>query len=367
MANVMLFIDGSWLYRCRVILRQEVADPQYVIDYRKLPQLLVSKAKAGLGMSNAELVRTLFFASIPVNFDARDTDEVARRQEFYDMLKEEFHFETEILPIDFRRRRVRHEDRDSTDPFYPEEKRADVALACSMVYYAALPGAYDVAVPVIGDDDYVPALQLVRRLGKRVAIASVRGSCSESYTDPLDPLRVRDADAVFLNDIVNELRLEYVPLQVRCESPDHVGDRTFVTRYRQRPGERVYCDECRARFSQQRAQAEAELSQPIPSDLAAMAERGFTIGRVANIISDRGFGFIRSEEGKTYFFHLSALRGLDFAQLREKQIVQFRATEEPSPANRNRGNTHDVRSLPYFPPAEGGGELERETSQKYPS
>jgi len=349
----MLFIDGSWLYRCRLILRQEVADPQYVIDYRKLPQLLVSRTRASLGLGSAELVRTLFFASVPVNFDARDNDEVARRHEFYDMLKEEFHFETEIFPIDFRRRRVRREDRDSTDPFYPEEKRADVALACSMVYYAALPSAYDVAVPVIGDDDYVPALQHVRRLGKRVAIASVRGSCSEAYTDPLDVHRVRDADVLFLNDIVHELKLEYMPVQVRCESPDHIGDRTFVTRYRQRPGERIYCDECRARFAQQRAQAEAELTLPIPLELAGMSERGFSVGRIANIISERGFGFIRSEEGRTYFFHLSALRGLDFSQLHEKQIVQFRITEEPSPANRSRGNTHDVRSLPYVTPAEG--------------
>lgn len=352
MAKVMLFIDGSWLYRCRLILRQEVSDPQYVIDYRKLPQVLVAKAKADLGLPDAELVRTLFFASIPVNFDARDSDEVARRQEFYDMLKEEFHFETEILPIDFRRRRVRREDREASDPFYPEEKRADVALACGMLYYAAIPNAYDVALPVIGDDDYVPALQHVRRLGKRVVIASVRGSCSDSYTDPLDALRVRDSGVVFLNDVVNDVRLEYVTVQVRCESPDHIGERMFTTSYRQRPGERVYCDDCRARFAQQRAQSEAELSQPMPTELQGMAERGFTVGRIANIVTDRGFGFIRSEDGRTYFFHLSALRGLDFAQLHERQIVQFRVTEEPGPFNRNRGNTHDVRPVPYLPAPE---------------
>lgn len=347
MAKVMVFIDGSWLYRCRVILRQEVADPQYVIDYHKLPQLLVSKAKAALGLSDAELVRTHFFASTPVNFDARDTDEVARRQEFYDMLKEEFHFETEILPIDFRRRRVHRDDRDYADPFSPEEKRADVALACSMLYYAAVPLAYDVAIPVIGDDDYVPALQHVRRLGKRVLIASVRGSCADSYTDPVDALRVRDAETIFLNDNLDTLRLEYTLLQLSCDSPDHVGERTFDTRYRPRPGERVYCEECRARYAQQRAVAEVELTKPVAQELAALAEPGFMVGRIASVIAERGFGFIRSEDGRTYFFHLSALRGLEFSQLREREVVQCRVTEEPGPHNRNRGNTHDVRSLPY--------------------
>jgi cold shock CspA family protein/uncharacterized LabA/DUF88 family protein len=343
----MLFIDGSWLYRCRVILRQEVADPHYVIDYKKLPRVLVAKAREALSITDADLVRTFFFASIPENYDARDTDEVARRREFYDMLKEEFHFETEILPIDFRRRRVRREDRELSDSFTPEEKRADVALACAMLYYAAAPSAYDVAVPVIGDDDYVPALQYVRRLGKRVVVASVRGSCSDAYTDPVDTLRVRDGDTMFLNDLLEDLRLEYTLVTVQCESPEHIGARTFQTRYRPRPGERVYCEDCRNRFSQHRAEAEAELNQPLPTDVVEMAEPGFIVGRIANIITERGFGFIRSEDGRTYFFHMTALRGLNFQELHERQIVQFRPTEEPGAHNRNRGNTHDVRPVPY--------------------
>ena len=33
----------------------------------------------------------------------------------------------------------------------------DVALATSLLYYATIPDAYDLAVVVIGDRDYIPA------------------------------------------------------------------------------------------------------------------------------------------------------------------------------------------------------------------
>jgi cold shock protein len=45
------------------------------------------------------------------------------------------------------------------------------------------------------------------------------------------------------------------------------------------------------------------------------------------LISDRGFGFIRPDEGKDIFFHRDALQGIDyrvdFYSLTEGQRVQF--------------------------------------------
>lgn len=47
-----------------------------------------------------------------------------------------------------------------------------------MLYLAALPSAYDVAVLLSGDLDYSPALRAVRALGKRTMVASLFGSCA---------------------------------------------------------------------------------------------------------------------------------------------------------------------------------------------
>ena len=48
---------------------------------------------------------------------------------------------------------------------------------------------------------------------------------------------------------------------------------------------------------------------------------------IIKLISDRGFGFIRPDEGKDIFFHRSALQGVDykvdFESLTEGQRVQF--------------------------------------------
>ncbi len=41
------------------------------------------------------------------------------------------------------------------------------------------------------------------------------------------------------------------------------------------------------------------------------------------LISDRGFGFIRTAEGKDFFFHRRELEGVDYDSLREGREVEF--------------------------------------------
>ncbi len=40
-------------------------------------------------------------------------------------------------------------------------------------------------------------------------------------------------------------------------------------------------------------------------------------------LTDRGFGFIKIEEGKGLFFHRNDLQGAEFSSLREGQEVEF--------------------------------------------
>jgi len=46
-------------------------------------------------------------------------------------------------------------------------------------------------------------------------------------------------------------------------------------------------------------------------------------GTIKRIVRDRGFGFIRSNEGQEVFFHRSSLQQLDFDSLKEGEAVDF--------------------------------------------
>ena len=46
-------------------------------------------------------------------------------------------------------------------------------------------------------------------------------------------------------------------------------------------------------------------------------------GTIKRLISDRGFGFIQIADKADLFFHRVALKGVDFASLREGQEVEF--------------------------------------------
>ena len=46
-------------------------------------------------------------------------------------------------------------------------------------------------------------------------------------------------------------------------------------------------------------------------------------GTIRRLITDRGFGFIRTGDGKDLFFHRNDLEGVDYTSLREGQEVEF--------------------------------------------
>lgn len=46
-------------------------------------------------------------------------------------------------------------------------------------------------------------------------------------------------------------------------------------------------------------------------------------GKIRRLIQPRGFGFIEAGEGKDLFFHRSSLKGVDFEDLKEGDLVSF--------------------------------------------
>ena len=52
-------------------------------------------------------------------------------------------------------------------------------------------------------------------------------------------------------------------------------------------------------------------------------------GTIRRLITDRGFGFITTEQGEDLFFHRNELQGVDYSSLREGKEVEFEVAQGP--------------------------------------
>lgn len=195
--KVCIFIDGQNFYRS--LLRY---DDSLRVDYDRLA-LWITQAVGGPG--------TLFggaYYYVGVSADAP-------------ALVENFLKGLELRPGYFVKRegRVRRSGRCPScgaDYDYTTEKRVDTRLVADLIHYAAN-GAYDAAVLVSGDDDFVPAVEAVNALGKQVWVAT--WSAEELSKD----LRVRCFGQLRLSDGINTFRVE----RPRYAERDVAGERTF--------------------------------------------------------------------------------------------------------------------------------------------
>ncbi len=349
MLKIMLFIDGTWLYSNTPKLADAYGKGDFQVDFGLLPKVLAEEVSRQLGGVETHVVRTYLFGSYATNYDLRDDDVVQRRLDFFSLLKEEYHYELETFPVNFKGRRLRSVDRDPRDSFEPKEKCVDIALATAMLYYAAIPYVYDIAIAVVGDQDFKPVLQHVRRLGKRVAIASIQGSCAPDFADPRDESRVKDFDIIWLDHLLHRLELKYERHQLECQAPTHMGERRVWTTFHPRKNQKFFCDACRTEFVQQKQDAHREFVNAMAE--VAAADDGNNMGKVGLVLSgvvkkkmaERGFGFIHADnDGRDYFFHCTDLRaGIDFNDLEEGAPVEFQVKREPS--LEKAGAAYDVR------------------------
>ncbi|MFB3906706.1 MAG: cold-shock protein [Acidobacteriota bacterium] len=69
---------------------------------------------------------------------------------------------------------------------------------------------------------------------------------------------------------------------------------------------------------------------PTSSDGCGAATPAILTGTVKKKVVDRGFGFIRDDDGNEYFFHLRDLEpGLEFESVSEGTRVTFEIKREP--------------------------------------
>lgn len=337
MLKVMVFIDGSWLYKNirRISQVEDGSEQRFMIDFGKLPVVVANVAADRLNASSIDLVRTFYFASEPYNYDPRDEEAVQRQRDFNIMLRDRLQYETELYPIDLKGMRYYKKDRDKNQSSGPQEKCVDMALATTMLYYAAIPRAYDVAVIITGDLDYKPALQRVRQLGKRIAIAGVKGSFPPAFSATGDPERVRDVDVIWLDELRDSIALVQEAQKRRCESKNHVGDPFVLTTWVPRLGQQFFCPTCMRRYQDETKEnipPEAPPGTPLP------AEGSMMLGKLTRILAHEGtqpHGYIRGMDGIDYMYWDSTLHPHQrWEDLRRLGCAEFEVAPPSKPDQR---------------------------------
>jgi len=213
--KVMLFIDGTWLYYS-IHQRRENNCPiikqfgrgwqhYYKFDWAALPRLIceqlqLQQSTKGWSTSSTsstsrpmEIVRASVYTSYK-----KSTDKNSLRVRMFDDMSD--------CNYDVHRMETLGEG----------EKCVDIQLAVEMLHYATVPNAYDVAVLLSGDKDFIPALVRTRQKGKQLAVVSMRMGCNRAL---FESPHVKDYDILFLDDFLEGL---IVPL-TRGESSAGVG------------------------------------------------------------------------------------------------------------------------------------------------
>lgn len=143
MSRVCVFIDGSNLY---FALKRNGKNTR--VDYHQLSLALTG--------SERTLIRTYYYNAV---FDVNAFPEKAKNQQsFLDSLDRTPYLDLRLGRIVQNREGHRM------------EKGVDVRMASDMVYYAAR-DFYDIAVVLTEDQDFAPALALVKEMGKHIELA----------------------------------------------------------------------------------------------------------------------------------------------------------------------------------------------------
>ena len=226
--KAMVFIDGSWLYRSRSAVFAKLGEENFEVDYARLPRLLCEELANAID-EDVSLVRTLYFGTIP---SVRSSFNTGKQRAFYDFLENTCHYETAI-----------HEVEIGVGDNLADDAWISMSLAASMLYYAAMPSAYDVAILVSDNLVYAPPLHAVRLLGKRTQIVSLRmtdGTESPARLTLVGRSRVMDFSPIYLDDHAAEMKLVRELRMRTCKQCGREEETTWA-------GSDFFCSECRGK------------------------------------------------------------------------------------------------------------------------
>lgn len=172
--RTIVYVDNSNIFHGQL-------DAGWRIDASKLHAHL---AKDG------DIWQVFFFASVndPPRF---------KQTNFYRMLKERLRWETIVFPLGTKTNRCK-ECGSSWRSF--TEKGVDVSIATKMLTHA-INRAFETAILVSGDKDYLETVKAVKNMGLRVEVVSFRDSLSHDLANE------SSGPALILDDLRTELEL----------------------------------------------------------------------------------------------------------------------------------------------------------------
>jgi hypothetical protein len=104
------------------------------------------------------------------------------------------------------------------------EKCVDIQLAVDMLHYATVPNAYDVALLLSGDKDFMPGMVRCREKGRRVGLVSMRRGCNRAL---IETPNIKDYDVIWLEDHLDELIQQRPDSEMRKRLP-HMSQFTLM-------------------------------------------------------------------------------------------------------------------------------------------
>ncbi len=226
--KAMVFIDGAWLYRSRTTVFAKLGEENFEVDYARLPRLLCEELANAID-EDVSLVRTLYYGTIP---SARGSFNTGKQRAFYEFLENSCHYETNIHEVDV-----------GYGENLADEAWISMALASSMLFFAAMPSAYDVAILVSDNLVYTQPLRTARLLGKRIQVVSLHtkdGELPLPGTTLLGKSRVMDFAPIYLDDHAAEMKLVRELRTRICKQCGREEETTWA-------GADFFCSECRGK------------------------------------------------------------------------------------------------------------------------
>lgn len=218
--KAMIFIDGTWLFysiyqretdECPICLKfgslwalTHNVDWQAllrVISRRLMEQYSHSQSPSQSSILSTPRPVEVVRASVFTSYKA-DTSTATQRYKMFEELRQA-NFDVHMM-----------------ETVGKSEKCVDIQLAVEMLHFATVPHAYDVAVLLTGDKDFMPAMIRTRQKGRKVALVSMKLGCNMALvkTDML-----KDFNVIWLDDHIEEFIVpkpaEELPIGKRSLSP----------------------------------------------------------------------------------------------------------------------------------------------------
>ena len=218
--KVMIFVDGTWLFynifKTNTLENSLVKKfgknwvQEYTVDWSAIPRLVSAHVAQQLEMHSGyhrpvDVRRTVMYTAATA--DTQDHD--ARKVMMLECM--ECNFDVTCFV-------TRGSSEEERSGIKIKEKCVDIGLAVDMLYMAFAGGAvdaYDTAVLLTGDKDFIPAMEKTRLVGKKVVLCSVRNSCSKDLSRrEVGVTKIRDFDVLWLDDHLDTLLVKRNNLQV---------------------------------------------------------------------------------------------------------------------------------------------------------